>query len=810
MIKCKIFTLTFIYCIECVYLLQLISSEVHQASVTCVTTADDEGDSFESVQSVPLQLMTHPQSDAEADNITQMCEAVPDQCIKPTLSHWSQLETSIIFGKSPEMVVPEKTDERKTIRSLVLADKKLNNRNVRGCTQKSESSSVYCSFSEDSCESGSDSEYVPSESIESSGSSSDESDVSVVNNEAAMSQDSVSNQAVPALSDCVVSSSSGHHRVPVTSGNERDISDEVESMEAEARAHQSMIRVIRTNNAGGSRKRDKKAYCFFCGLSQSHIVRHWGSVHRSEREVQIIMLAKKETKQIEILRLRNMGNHLHNCSVVREGQGDFLVTYRPTNEVVYTDYVPCDACFAYIQKRELWRHRCKLKSKTKGRVAANAALLLPSPAGMSSQLHLLIDGMQNAEFKIVIRNDEVISSLALKLLDKVSMKKKAYVRQQVILLARLLLEMKQKHNVQTLTDCICPGQFRNVVQSVKSIAGFDEKSGRYRVPTTALKIGHLLKKCARIVKTSAIMKKDRSVIEDTDYFVQLCESEWTDEISSNALKTVVERRRNKVQLLPLSEDVAKLHKLLQNEITTYASLLETCCDANSEEIDVEKTWRNLASAILAQLITFNRRRSGEVSRMTVQDFRQRTKSSMSSDAQQALEPLERSLCKLFTRVEIEGKRGRTVPVLLKTETEKALELLEKMRSVCGVKENNEYMFAMPNSDNFLRGHDSIRMASIRCGARNPESLRSTNLRKHVATMCQMIDLKENELDLLAQFMGHSIQVHRNFYRLPENTLQSAMLAKLFLSMENGTLVDQKGKTLQDLLVQMPEEDLSKL
>lgn len=100
------------------------------------------------------------------------------------------------------------------------------------------------------------------------------------------------------------------------------------------------------------------------------------------------------------------------------------------------------------------------------------------------------------------------------------------------------------------------------------------------------------------------------------------------------------------------------------------------------------------------------------------------------------------------------------------------------------------------------------MAAINCGAKNPDALKSTNLRKHVATLSQMIVLKENELDLLAQYMGHDIHVHRNYYRLPEDTLQSAHLAKLFLTMEDGTLIKQKGKTLEELIIQMPTEDLS--
>jgi len=53
------------------------------------------------------------------------------------------------------------------------------------------------------------------------------------------------------------------------------------------------------------------------------------------------------------------------------------------------------------------------------------------------------------------------------------------------------------------------------------------------------------------------------------------------------------------------------------------------------------------------------------------------------------------------------------------------------------------------------------------------------LRKHVTTISQVLNLKENELDidLLAQFMGHD-RVHREFYRLPLDVLQTAEVAKI--------------------------------
>ena len=72
----------------------------------------------------------------------------------------------------------------------------------------------------------------------------------------------------------------------------------------------------------------------------------------------------------------------------------------------------------------------------------------------------------------------------------------------------------------------------------------------------------------------------------------------------------------------------------------------------------------------------------------------------------------------------------------------------------------------------------------------------------MATMSQLLSLKDNELDLLAQFMGHDIRTHRHFYRLPEDTLQLAKLSKLFLLMEQGTVKNLSGRTLDNVLLEV--------
>ncbi len=119
------------------------------------------------------------------------------------------------------------------------------------------------------------------------------------------------------------------------------------------------------------------------------------------------------------------------------------------------------------------------------------------------------------------------------------------------------------------------------------------------------------------------------------------------------------------------------------------------------------------------------------------------------------------------------------------------------REQCGVRNKNEYLFAVPHCITYYRGHQSLRKFADECGAKKT-FLRSTQLRKEMAATSQMLNLKNNEMDQLADFLGHDITVHRQFYRLSEATIQSVKISKLLLALEKGKLHELRGKTLDEI------------
>ncbi|XP_049417423.1 uncharacterized protein LOC125879523 [Epinephelus fuscoguttatus] len=192
--------------------------------------------------------------------------------------------------------------------------------------------------------------------------------------------------------------------------------------------------------------------------------------------------------------------------------------------------------------------------------------------------------------------------------------------------------------------------------------------------------------------------------------------------------------------------------------------------------------------------------------MPLSAFLSRDTSDPHEDLDWALSEVEKKLCRHFSRIVTRGKRGRAVPILLTPKMLHALELLVQQREACGVLQDNTYLFARPAAMSHLRGSDCIRGFAKSCGAKCPKALSSTKLRKHAATLSTVLNMTDTEMDQLANFLGHDIRIHREFYRLPDKTLQLAKISKVLLALEKGRLAEFHGKNLDEITID-PNENV---
>lgn len=570
-------------------------------------------------------------------------------------------------------------------------------------------------------------------------------------------------------------------------------------------ANEAQITVQKAiKNENGGRVWNKKHSCVYCSQLYSKIARHLEQKHKDKLKVsKALSLEKRSVSRLKIWEeLKKEGDFLHNTDVLKKGVGDIIPIKRPTTEIEATRYLPCEHCRGFFLKNDLWRHvkNCSKKERryTGRRLhqVASTALLPVSEEASGVFAEKILNTMSADEISLTARNDKVLVKFGKKLFQKCSANPHQfpYVKQKIRELARFLRTARTVcSDFETLEDCIDPRHFEAVLTTVRKTCGFDEFSSNFGTPSLALKLGHSLKKCADIVRATALQSGDEIKGKQAKDFKDLCISEWNSEISSIALENLHHSQFNKPRTIPLAQDIRQINEFMKIEASTLVNSLE-------KDVSVEN-WKTLAEITLGQMVLFNRRRGGETERLEVTTYQNGIKHGKSTqeDILASLSPFEQQLVKKMARVEIRGKGGRRVAILFTERHQKQIEILNASRTEVGIPEGNKFVFArIGDYLTPIRSSDVLRNFALSSGAKQPELLTSTRLRKHIGTVSQVLNLKDNELDVLAGFLGHDVRIHREYYRLPDDVLQLAKVSKLLIELENGNIQKHKGKCLDEI------------
>lgn len=559
------------------------------------------------------------------------------------------------------------------------------------------------------------------------------------------------------------------------------------------------------------RKWDKKFCCPFCQITVSKLPRHMFNCHSKEREIAFIMSLNKNTKERKTLlqELQNRGTFIRNKKIIKEGEGLIIPKRRLHGELrkKLEDYSPCTHCFQMFSKTYLHRHvkKCSfIQTKTDSVIKrnrsliANSVLMLPIGQTVSNRFKTcILSKMMDDEVFKIIRSDQLILLFGEAEFKRLGHDERYHrnITDRCRELGRLVQSAKNVNkNIYSLKDLISPSNYKLFRDAVFNVAGFNPKSNHFKTPSLALKIGYTIKKCISILK-GEYLEDDvlRTEIPNLNIFNQILDSKWHIEVSSHAHRTLAERKWNAPKRIPLTKDIQILHKYLCSERDIYFTKLS--------ELPSSEAFQKLTEVTLVLVIMLNRRRVGDVQYTPLVDYQKAKGVDSESDVFNTLSDSEKQLAKCFQRLVIRGKRGRGVPILLTNEIQECINLLITRRAVCGVDSNNMYLFAsLRNTCGFYRASDLISTFARKAGCELAETITSTRLRKHVSTMVQLLNLKDHELDALAQFLGHDIRVHRKHYRLQDETIQLAKISKILVNFSNGKLNTMKGKSLDEIEV----------
>lgn len=564
------------------------------------------------------------------------------------------------------------------------------------------------------------------------------------------------------------------------------------------------VRLQLTNITTAGKRSPKLHNCYFCKKMYSRIARHYEQVHSNEMDVAKILCLPKKSKERKKMWtcLLNKGNYSHNYEVLEKKKGTIIPKYRPRQgeEQKHLRYAPCEFCLGSYVVSDLWKHRksCPGKkadgkcSKGKNTPVQNGRLLLPIVGSSKGFYENIFIKMRDDKIKFTVQLDELIMSFAHRLYEKNGSKvhQHQYISQRVRELARLVIQIRQEHNdVDTITKVLLPSNWNKLICAVKAVAGFSDETGQFEIPSLSLKLGHSLSKCAKLLKAKAIIDNNEDGKKNAYDFLELYNCEWIERVSSGAHNTLHEAKFNKASYVPLAMDVHLLYFHLEEKSALLRQSLP----------DKPENYNEFAELCLAQIIVFNRKRSGEAQRIRIKDLEDGiTEDEIPPDSEvnNSLSKFEKELCSSHKRIDIRGKRGSKVSVILTDSMNRNLECLLKIRK--GMNIASEYLFMKTGSQHPIRGCDCLKKYAIECGAKFPQLLTSTKLRKHLATMTQVLGLKEGNQDLLAKFMGHDIRVHRQFYKLPDNILELAKVTKILHLINSGQISIYKGKDFDEI------------
>ena len=121
-----------------------------------------------------------------------------------------------------------------------------------------------------------------------------------------------------------------------------------------------------------------------------------------------------------------------------------------------------------------------------------------------------------------------------------------------------------------------------------------------------------------------------------------------------------------------------------------------------------------------------------------------------------------------------------------------METLKKTRDSAGIPNTNPFFFASKSSDGYLNSWPAMKAMIDGAAVDHPGNISSTRLRKYIATVCEVFDLKEGETQWLANHMGHKLHIHRDFFGLHES--RSCIL----MAVDFGEARKYKGKSLNEI------------
>lgn len=293
-----------------------------------------------------------------------------------------------------------------------------------------------------------------------------------------------------------------------------------------------------------------------------------------------------------------------------------------------------------------------------------------------------------------------------------------------------------------------------LVGAIRTIAGFNFETKMFNSPATASALVTLIIAIGDLLLVEYMKRSDEDKEKVLNKFLTVFRKEAKIKINKAVFVTQMTLRRDKIEIMPSTDDVGKLAEYL--DLKRELSFTELTGGYSKDK------WLRLTQFTMISVLLFNRRRVGDTQNILVKEFEKRIIVAQHGDL-----PPDETKEMIKSKIVIRGKLHKNVELFLKHHFDDCLELVCRYREKAGVPEGNPYIFGLPSLSGKVQVIDAcelLRMYSKACEAEDPRSLRGTHLRKHFATTCGTLNLTDSDVTNVAKFMGHGNPMHTKVYR----------------------------------------------
>ena len=596
--------------------------------------------------------------------------------------------------------------------------------------------------------------------------------------------------------------------------DEKDTDEEfIHSEQGRFYDHQNpKIYVLKPGCKKGRRIQNQKHSCLNCRKKVLHLGQHLKQ-HPNDPEVRSILDARGKDREIKQEMYRNRGDNRNNIAVENAGEGELLLSRRPSSDFNIADYGPCDKCFLWVLKENLLKHSksCVARTSTEdehrtvGDLSASSDILagrVAAPIGKELKTKLFARMKDDGDgVKRMILSDPLCVRFAKFWWTRTKchdLNKQRVVSEKTRLCAKLLMtaqkiceEEDPESYPKSWWAALRPRYFNTFIEAALKLTA-PSGQGSYDSmdnPSAAIKVKYVIQRLCKEKQLICSQKGDAT--EDkllkqqymdhnsaAEQLGRMVHDEWRFRVTSMAEAQLQEKQLGKLERLPLPEDLRILNTYTSNQCKT---------------LDLKKTlsegqFNKNCKYVMTRLYVFNRRRPIEIAAMRVDCYHKRsTKSNIDEALIGQLTGSEKKHFSSYDLVQTIGKGNQIVPVLIPPECQAGLAWVADphIRKQAGIS-SCKYLFASGSPHNpVLSPNKHLEECGKEAGIQHPEWVGGISMRHFCATLTQSMCLNQFQFDHVLKHFGHTRKTHLTNYRIDAPALERLEVGKILLMQDRN-------------------------